>query len=77
MISSSLYNPQFMRHSSVQIRGEAPDYQNYLCSCNNVVNIPDYVCDTTRSWRQPRLCAQLKKAAFKRVENSACKNVPY
>ena len=25
-----------MRHSSVQIRGEAPDYQNYLCSCNNV-----------------------------------------
>ena len=26
-----------MRHSSVQIRGEALDYQNYLCSCNNVV----------------------------------------
>ena len=25
-----------MRHSSVQIRGGAPDYQNYLCSCNNV-----------------------------------------
>ena len=27
---------EFMRHSSVQIRGGAPDYQNYLCSCNNV-----------------------------------------
>ena len=26
---------EFMRHSSVQIRGGAPDYQNYLCSCNN------------------------------------------
>ena len=24
---------EFMRHSSVQIRGGAPDYQNYLCSC--------------------------------------------
>ena len=28
---------EFMRHSSVQIRGGAPDYQNYLCSCNNVL----------------------------------------
>ena len=28
---------EFMRHSSVQIRGGAPDYQNYLCSCNNVI----------------------------------------
>ncbi len=27
---------EFMRHSSVQIRGGAPDCQNYLCSCNNV-----------------------------------------
>ena len=27
---------EFMRHSSVQIRGGARDYQNYLCSCNNV-----------------------------------------
>ena len=27
---------EFMRHSSAQIRGGAPDYQNYLCSCNNV-----------------------------------------
>ena len=31
-----------MRHSSVQIRGGAPDYQNYLCSCNNVAFKPDW-----------------------------------
>ena len=31
---------EFMRHSSVQIRGGAPDYQNYLCSCNNVHPLP-------------------------------------
>ena len=30
---------EFMRHSSVQIRGGAPDYQNYLCSCNNVAEV--------------------------------------
>ena len=32
---------EFMRHSSVQIRGGAPDYQNYLCSCNNVLIIDE------------------------------------
>ena len=32
---------EFMRHSSVQISGGAPDYQNYLCSCNNVEIVED------------------------------------
>ena len=32
---------EFMRHSSVQIRGGAPDYQNYLCSCNNVGQVQE------------------------------------
>ena len=73
---------EFMRHSSVQIRGGAPDYQNYLCSCNNVVHskvsdlglLAETAVAARRNLAVDRIDAVADAGYFKIEDIEACEN---
>ena len=68
---------EFMRHSSVQIRGGAPDYQNYLCSCNNVAQWLALLLDREEAERNDRRLTYRLRNARLRHPDACIEDVDY